>query len=122
VLALRLFAPGDLRLVDEAAPAHAGPGWSRVAVTSVGICGSDLHWFATGGIGETRLAAPVVPGHEFAGVALDGPYAGRRVAVDPAIPCEECEQCRAGNASGRNDGKRMVRIAHMKDRVKQESG
>jgi L-iditol 2-dehydrogenase len=70
-----------------------------VAVTSVGICGSDLHWFLEGGIGEVGLAAPVVPGHEFAGVAVTGPYAGRRVAVDPAIPCDECEQCIAGHGN-----------------------
>ncbi|WP_349816687.1 zinc-dependent alcohol dehydrogenase [Mycobacterium antarcticum] len=71
-------------------------GWSRLAVTSVGICGSDLHWFTDGGIGENRIERPVVPGHEFAAVALTGPYAGRRVAVDPAIPCEVCEMCRVG--------------------------
>jgi L-iditol 2-dehydrogenase len=45
------------------------------------------------------LADPVVPGHEFAGVALDGPYAGRRVAVDPAIPCGRCESCRDGHGN-----------------------
>ncbi|GLP78322.1 sorbitol dehydrogenase [Mycobacterium antarcticum] len=65
-------------------------------MTSVGICGSDLHWFTDGGIGENRIERPVVPGHEFAAVALTGPYAGRRVAVDPAIPCEVCEMCRVG--------------------------
>jgi L-iditol 2-dehydrogenase len=99
VLAARLFAPGDLHLVEETLPEPEGPGWSRVAVTSVGICGSDLHWFLEGGIGEVGLVAPVVPGHEFAGVALSGPYAGRRVAVDPAIPCDECEQCIAGHGN-----------------------
>ena len=67
-----------------------------LAVTSVGICGSDLHWFTDGGIGENRIERPVVPGHEFAAVAVTGPYAGRRVAVDPAIPCRSCELCRMG--------------------------
>lgn len=99
MLAARLFAPGDLRVVDEEPPEREEPGWSRVAVTSVGICGSDLHWFLEGGIGEVGLTFPVVPGHEFAGVAQTGPYAGRRVAVDPAIPCGDCEQCRAGHGN-----------------------
>lgn len=70
-----------------------------MAVTSVGLCGSDLHWYAEGGTGEVTLDQPVVPGHEFAGVALDGPYAGQRVAVDPAIPCGACEQCAAGHGN-----------------------
>ena len=43
------------------------------------------------------LDRPVVPGHEFAGVVLDGPRAGQRVAVDPAIACETCEHCRRGD-------------------------
>jgi L-iditol 2-dehydrogenase len=99
VLAARLHGPGDLRVQEEPPPAPAAPGWSRVAVSSVGICGSDLHWFLEGSIGELAITEPVVPGHEFAGVALDGPYAGRRVAVDPAIPCGQCEQCRAGHGN-----------------------
>lgn len=86
-------------MVDEVPPPSPGRGWSRIAVTSVGICGSDLHWFLEGGIGEVSLATPVVPGHEFAGVASSGPYAGQRVAVDPAIPCGECERCRAGQGN-----------------------
>lgn len=96
----RLHAAGDLRIHDEEPPRPSSEaGWSRVAVTSVGICGSDLHWFLEGGIGENTIDKPVVPGHEFAGVALEGPHAGQRVAVDPAIPCEHCEQCRAGHGN-----------------------
>ena len=96
MIAARLHAVGDLRVGDEADPGDPPPGWSLVAVTSVGICGSDLHWFTDGGIGDVRIEHPVVPGHEFAAVAVTGPHAGRRVAVDPAIPCESCEMCRAG--------------------------
>lgn len=96
MLAARLHAVGDLRVAPEPEPGEPPPGWSLLAVTSVGICGSDLHWFTDGGIGENRIERPVVPGHEFAAVALTGPLAGRRVAVDPAIPCRNCEMCRAG--------------------------
>jgi L-iditol 2-dehydrogenase len=70
---------------------------SRVRVEAIGLCGSDLHWYEEGGIGSDRLDAPVVPGHEFAGVVEGGPLDGRRVAVDPAVPCERCELCRAGH-------------------------
>lgn len=94
--AARLHGAGDLRVADESEPDSPGAGTSLVQVTSVGICGSDLHWFEDGGIGDAQLRAPVVPGHEFAGVALTGPHAGVRVAIDPAIPCEHCEQCRRG--------------------------
>ncbi len=83
-------------MVGPAAPLD---GWSTIAVTSVGICGSDLHWYAEGGTGEVSIADPVVPGHEFSGIALDGPYAGQRVAVDPAIPCGRCESCLAGHGN-----------------------
>ncbi|HET6562286.1 MAG TPA: alcohol dehydrogenase catalytic domain-containing protein [Marmoricola sp.] len=95
----KLHAVGDLRLEDAEDPSAPPKGWSTVAVTSVGICGSDLHWYAEGGTGEVTIADPVVPGHELAGVALDGPFAGRRVAVDPAIPCGRCESCRRGHGN-----------------------
>ncbi|WP_281860495.1 zinc-dependent alcohol dehydrogenase [Salana multivorans] len=88
----RLFAARDLRL-DEVPLPVPGPGETLVRMTDMGLCGSDLHWFADGGIGDAVLTDPLVPGHELAGVAVDGPYAGRRVALDPAIPCEECEHC-----------------------------
>ena len=96
MIAARLHAVGDLRVADEPPPGDPPAGWSLLAVTSVGICGSDLHWFTDGGIGENRIEHPVVPGHEFAAVAVTGPHAGRRVAVDPAIPCRSCELCRMG--------------------------
>jgi L-iditol 2-dehydrogenase len=92
----RLHGAGDLRLTDEPPP-RPGPGECLVRVEAVGICGSDLHWFEEGGIGDTRLDVPLVVGHEFAGVVEDGPLAGRRVAVDPAIPCERCDVCREGH-------------------------
>ncbi len=89
---VRLHAAGNVQLHEEPMPTP-GPGESLVRVTAVGLCGSDLHWFGEGAIGDAGLAHPLVLGHEFAGVTA----AGQRVAVDPAVPCEQCGLCRAGH-------------------------
>jgi L-iditol 2-dehydrogenase len=89
---LRLHAAGVLKIHEEPIPAP-GPEETLVRVTSVGVCGSDLHWFSEGGIGDARLDHPLVLGHEFSGVTPDGLH----VAVDPAIACGMCEYCLEGN-------------------------
>jgi L-iditol 2-dehydrogenase len=88
----RLHGARDLRLHDEPRPTP-GRGEILIRVEAVGLCGSDLHWFEEGSIGGRPLARPTAPGHELAGKTEDG----RRVAVDPAIPCEACPQCREGH-------------------------
>ena len=91
----RLHAVGDLRVAQEPVPA-AEPGTALVRVTAVGICGSDLHWWDEGAIGDAKLTHPLVLGHEGAGVIAGGPRRGERVAIDPAIACETCRACRDG--------------------------
>jgi L-iditol 2-dehydrogenase len=92
----RLRHAGLIDVRDEPDPV-AGDNETLVRVTAVGICGSDLHWFIHGGIGDDQVAAPLVLGHEIAGLALNGPLEGQRVAVDPAIPCLHCRPCREHN-------------------------
>jgi L-iditol 2-dehydrogenase len=94
--AVRLYGVGDVRVADEPMPTP-GPGQELVQVTAVGLCGSDLHWFEDGGIGDAVITDPIVPGHEFAGVIASGPRQGVRVAIDPAIPCHHCELCHDGH-------------------------
>jgi L-iditol 2-dehydrogenase len=93
--AARLHGAGDIRVAEEPAP-QARAGTVLVRVTAVGICGSDLHWWDEGAIGDARLTHPLVLGHEAAGVIADGPRRGQRVAIDPAIPCQTCQACRDG--------------------------
>lgn len=93
--ALRLHGSGDLRLAVEPAPVP-GPGEELVRVTAVGICGSDLHWYGESAIGDAALTRPLVLGHEAAGMIVEGPRTGRRVALDPQVPCGACETCAAG--------------------------
>jgi L-iditol 2-dehydrogenase len=110
---LRLHGAGDLRLHDEADPVPA-PGEELVRITGVGLCGSDLHWYEDGGIGDARVTTPLVLGHEMGGTIATGPRAGTRVALDPAVPCERCDRCVAGHGNlcralsfsghGRTDG------------------
>jgi len=94
----RLYGTGDIRVGDEPAPADEGlaDGEALVRVTAVGICGSDLHWWTEGAIGDAKISRPLVLGHEGAGVIAAGPRRGERVAIDPAIPCEACRACHDG--------------------------
>jgi L-iditol 2-dehydrogenase len=92
VRAARLHGPRDVRIHEEERPTP-GPDQALVRVESVGLCGSDLHWYEEGGIGSSRITHPIVPGHEMAGRTEDG----RLVAIEPAIPCEHCALCLEGH-------------------------
>ena len=78
-------------------------GEAMVRVLQVGICGSDLHLFRDGAIGEAKASLPFVLGHEAMGIVEEvasAEYAhllGRRVAIEPAIPCLRCEFCLRGD-------------------------
>jgi L-iditol 2-dehydrogenase len=89
---VRLHTRTDLQLHDEPLPVPS-QGEKLIHIKAVGVCGSDLHWFSEGGIGDAALEHPLVLGHEAAGELDDG----QRVAVDPAIPCRMCEYCLSGN-------------------------
>lgn len=94
--AARFHAARDIRLADEPAP-QVPDGHSLVELAAVGLCGSDLHWYDEGGIGDATITTPLVGGHEMAGVVRGGTLDGRLVAVDPAIPCLTCDMCRRGH-------------------------
>lgn len=108
VLAARLHGPRDLRVERVPHPGPPGPGQVLLRVTAVGICGSDLHTYKDGRIGDNVLETPLILGHEFAGIieavgaeARGGDFKplspGMRVAVDPAQPCWHCEMCELGH-------------------------
>jgi len=98
--AVRLYAKGDLRVEDIAAPAAPQPRWVNLAVTAAGICGSDLHNFRTG---QWISRSPSVPGHELIGrvTALGEGIVdlaiGDRVVADSRFWCGACAACKAGN-------------------------
>ena len=108
MLAARLHGPSDLRLDTVEHPGPPGKGEVLLRVKATGICGSDLHSYHDGRIGDTRIEQPLTLGHEFSGIveevpsdSLDGHFEpllpGVRVAVDPAQPCGRCEFCEKGH-------------------------
>ena len=73
-----------------------------IRIEAVGVCGSDVHYYTTGRIGCQVVEYPFTIGHECAGtvVAVGNEVTrvrvGDRVAVEPAVTCGMCDQCRAG--------------------------
>lgn len=94
-------APGTISLVEREIPS-VSPGHALVRVNYVGVCGSDSALFENGYIGESVVESPMVLGHEASGTVVavgDGVthlVPGDRVAMEPGIPCMDCEYCRSG--------------------------
>lgn len=93
----------QFRISDQPPVPDPGPGEIQVAVKAVGICGSDLHYFDEGGIGDTRCVYPMVLGHEPAGivrktgVGVSGWSPGDSAVLEPALYCYHCEFCMSGH-------------------------
>lgn len=71
-------------------------------IERVGVCGSDVHYYETGRIGRQIVEYPFIIGHECSatvkaiGSSVTSVKIGDQVAVDPAVPCHKCDQCRMG--------------------------
>lgn len=77
---------------------YRGQG-TLVKISRGGICGSDLHYFQEGRVGNFQVRQPMVLGHEVIGevVASDSPQlpVGQKVALNPSKPCGQCKYCLA---------------------------
>jgi L-iditol 2-dehydrogenase len=96
-----LLAAGDLEVQERPDPVP-DPYQVLVRVASVGVCGSDIHYFEHGRIGSFTIDAPLVLGHEASGevVGLGSAVTrlrlGQRVSLEPGVPDFTCYQCLAG--------------------------
>lgn len=98
-----LYQHRAFRLIDAPEIPAPGPGEIQVRVTAVGICGSDVHNFSEGGVGDTACVYPMVLGHEPAGTVskigpgVSGWSVGDAAVLEPALYCYHCEYCRTGH-------------------------
>ncbi|OBB55669.1 sorbitol dehydrogenase [Mycobacterium sp. 852013-51886_SCH5428379] len=92
---------GTLQIEERPVPSP-GPREVLVEVAAVGVCGSDVHYYRHGRIGDFVVEEPMILGHELSGriaavgAGVDPARVGQRVAVEPQHPCRRCAQCMAG--------------------------
>jgi len=95
----------EMEIRDELEPKLIGPDDVLLRIDRVGVCGSDVHYYTQGRIGEQIVQYPATIGHECSGTVIevgsgvDRLRPGDRVAVDPALVCGQCDQCRAGRSN-----------------------
>lgn len=98
-----LRAVKDVALQDIPKPKITDPYDVIVEISQTGICGSDVHYWQRGRIGDFVLTGPMVLGHESSGVVVEvGPLVktlkvGDKVAIEPGVPCRHCDFCRSGS-------------------------
>jgi L-idonate 5-dehydrogenase len=96
-----LHAARDLRIEDRP-ELPLGPREVRVRIAAGGICGSDLHYYFDGRVGDFPVLEPLILGHEIAGVVVEtgseveAVAVGDRVSVNPSSPCAQCRFCLMG--------------------------
>jgi L-iditol 2-dehydrogenase len=103
MLVAELSQTRQFTLTNTKPVSDPGPGEIQVAVKAIGICGSDLHNFSEGQVGDTLCAYPMVLGHEPAGVVVrtgagvGGWAKGDAAVLEPAMYCYHCEFCLTGH-------------------------
>lgn len=102
VRALVLERQHELNLRDIELPLDVGPGMVRIAIHTVGVCGSDVHYYTHGRIGPFVVDAPMVLGHEASGTVVEVGAGvthlkvGDRVCMEPGIPDPSSRASRLG--------------------------
>ncbi|RRD49971.1 NAD(P)-dependent alcohol dehydrogenase [Arachnia propionica] len=96
-----LRAVGDIVVEERPVPTPAADE-VLIQVASVGVCGSDVHYYEHGAIGPYVVKSPLILGHEASGrivavgSGVDPARIGQRVAIEPQRPCRVCDHCRSG--------------------------
>jgi L-iditol 2-dehydrogenase len=100
--AMMLTGIRQMEMKEIPEPVIVNPNDVKIRMSVLGICGSDIHYYTQGQIGSQKVKYPFTVGHEGAGVVVETGIKVSRVkpgdyiAIEPAMPCWECDQCLAG--------------------------
>ncbi len=100
--AMMLTGIRQMEMTDVPEPQIINSNDVKIKMTVLGICGSDIHYYTQGQIGSQKVVYPFPVGHEGAGIVVEtgsevtGVKPGDKVAIEPAMPCWQCDQCLAG--------------------------
>ncbi len=100
--AMKLTGIRRMEMIEMPEPSITNETDVKIRMNVVGVCGSDVHYYVSGRIGKQVVTYPFTVGHEGAGIVeavgnkVNRVKPGDRVAIDPAMPCWECDQCKAG--------------------------
>jgi len=100
--AMMLTGIRQMEMKEVPDPVLQNPEDVKIRIITIGICGSDIHYYTLGQIGSQKVTYPFTVGHESAGVVVETGSAVTRVrkgdliAVEPAIWCGKCDQCLSG--------------------------
>ncbi len=100
--AMMLTGIRQMEMKEIPAPVLINPNDVKIKMSVLGICGSDIHYYTQGQIGSQKVNYPFTVGHEGAGIVVETGSEvtrvkpGDNIAIEPAMPCWECDQCLAG--------------------------
>jgi L-iditol 2-dehydrogenase len=92
----------QMKMVEVPDPEIVNDTDVLIKMERVGVCGSDIHYYTTGKIGSQVVQYPFAVGHEGAGTVIEIGSAvtkvkvGDEIAIEPAMPCWNCDQCNVG--------------------------
>jgi len=100
--AMKLTGIREMEMMEVPTPAILSDTDVLIRMKTLGVCGSDIHYYVSGKIGSQVVQYPFAVGHEGSGQVekvgkgVTSVKPGDRIAIEPAMPCWECDQCKSG--------------------------
>jgi len=102
--AMMLTGIRQMEMMNVPDPLITRPDEVKIRMLALGVCGSDIHYYTQGKIGSQEVRFPFTVGHEGAGIVAETGSEvkkvkpGDKVAIEPSLPCGQCDQCLTGRS------------------------